>query len=64
MDQEVIMELLRKYQVEYLYVGKLEAEKFGNQNHEILKTLGDMVFSIDAREGKDYETFIIRISQE
>ena len=64
MDKESIMELLRKYQVEYLYVGKLEAEKFGNQNHEVLKTLGDMVFSIDAREGKDYETFIIRIPQE
>lgn len=62
MDENEIKDKLREYHVEYIYVGKLEAEKFGTENHELLKTLGDVVFSIDARSGKDYETFIVRVN--
>ncbi len=64
LNENEIKEKLREYQVEYIYVGKLEAEKFGSQNHELLKTLGDIVFSIDSRPEKDYETFLVRINLE
>jgi YYY domain-containing protein len=56
-----VMELLEKYQVSYLYVGKLEQDKFPTINHDLLKSLGNVVFMSPATTEKTYETYIIQI---
>ncbi|NLK28853.1 MAG: hypothetical protein GX306_11015 [Clostridiales bacterium] len=60
-DEDQIRELLYKYQISYIYVGKLEQEKYETLNHEILQSLGDIVFHSPATQEKEYETYIIRI---
>ncbi|HHV10334.1 MAG TPA: hypothetical protein GXX75_08675 [Clostridiales bacterium] len=60
-DEGYIRSLLDKYQVSYIYVGKLEQDKYTTINHEMLKSLGEVVFLSPADETKDYETYIVRI---
>ena len=62
-EEEMVRALLRKYKVEYIYVGKLEQEKYENVNHELIKNLGRTVFYSPATENKDYETYIVRINE-
>lgn len=62
-EEEMVQALLAKYKVEYIYVGKLEQEKYENVNHELIKGLGRTVFYSPATENKDYETYIIHINQ-
>jgi YYY domain-containing protein len=56
-----VLELLEKYQVSYLYVGKLEQDKFPAIDHDLLKSLGEVVFMSPATEEKTYETYIVQI---
>ncbi len=60
-DEEEVMKLIRKYEVAYVYVGRLEKDKYGEINHELLKTLGDIVFLSPAEGTKDYETYIVKV---
>ncbi|MBM3283494.1 hypothetical protein FJY90_04530 [Candidatus Gottesmanbacteria bacterium] len=43
-DMEQTMEILRKYKVEYIFLGALEKEKYKNLNEEKLQNLGKIVF--------------------
>lgn len=63
MDSNEILYYLKKYEVDYIYLGKLEDEKFGNENHEILKQLGEIVFYSEPDSDKDYESVIIKIDK-
>jgi YYY domain-containing protein len=60
-DRQYVTELLDKYKVSYIYVGKLEQDKYTTMNHEMLKSLGEVVFLSPRSETKDYETYILRI---
>jgi YYY domain-containing protein len=60
-DETKVKELLEKYDVSYLYVGKLELDKYTEINHDLLKSLGETVFLSAADETKDYETYIIKV---
>ncbi len=54
--------LLEQYEVDYLYVGKLEREKYIGEtvlDYDYLKALGEVVYE-DAGESY-YETFIVKI---
>lgn len=60
-DETYVRELLEKYNISYLYVGKLEQDKYTTMSHEMLKSLGEVVFLSPVNETKDYETYILRI---
>ena len=46
-DPEEVAELLRKYDVSYIYVGMLEREKYPNLRDEVLEAQGEVVFADD-----------------
>jgi uncharacterized membrane protein len=61
-DEEEVRSLIDKYHISYLYVGKLEHEKYETINHELLKKLGTVVFSSPVTQGKAYETYIVQVN--
>ncbi len=64
MSKEELLQLLKEYQVSYIYVGKLEQDKYTDINHEMLKSLGEIVFNIPAGNGRDFETYLVKISTD
>lgn len=60
-NKEEILELIEEYKIEYIYVGKLEQEKYENLNHEVIKELGEVVFISPSTIEKEYETYIVSI---
>ena len=60
-EKTTVRSLLQKYNVSYIYVGKLEQDKYSEINHDLLKSLGEVVFSIPKTEDKDYETYIVQV---
>ncbi len=62
LSREELKKLLKEYQVSYIYVGKLEQDKYSDINHEMLKSLGEVVFDIPAGNGRDFETYIVKVS--
>jgi len=61
-DEKTVRALIEKYQIEYIYVGKLEQEKYETVNHEMIKRLGKTVFRSPMNDEKDYETYIVKIN--
>ena len=54
-DSEEVETLLEKYQVEYIFVGAMEREKYGvSLNDSLLQSLGTIVF-----QDEDTGTYII-----
>lgn len=64
LSRENVLQLLKVYQVSYIYVGKLEQEKYVNVNHELLKSLGEVVFHIPAGDGEEYDTYIVKVGMD
>ncbi|MFU0826876.1 MAG: Bacterial membrane protein YfhO [Lachnoclostridium sp.] len=63
-DSSQMKELLKKYNIEYFYVGKLERDKYGEQiNDELIKSMGEVVYLSPKTEEKLYETYIVRVRQ-
>ncbi len=62
LSKEELLKLLKTYNVSYIYVGKLEQEKYADINHEMLKSLGDVEFDIPAGAGKNFETYIVKVN--
>mgnify|MGYP002795145044 CR=1 FL=1 len=62
-DREAVEELLEKYQVEYIFVGSCEREKYGeNLNEELLAELGEVVFQgTNLTDGSD-GAYVIQVS--
>lgn len=60
-DEEQVKNLIREYNVSYIYVGKLEEDKFPAINHELLKSLGEICYVSPLTEDKAYETYIVEI---
>lgn len=61
-DEEEVMALIDKYHITYIYVGKLEQEKYEMINHELLRRLGNVVFSSPVTQDKSYETYIVKVN--
>lgn len=59
-----ILALLKKYDVSYIYVGKLEQEKYSEINQGMLKSLGEVVFEIPAAADGEYDTYIVKVKYE
>lgn len=62
-DEALVKELLDKYDIAYIYVGKLECEKFLDINHEMIKELGTVVYESQNTKGP-FETYIVEIDKE
>lgn len=60
-EKEAVKTLLKKYNISYLYVGKLEEEKFPEINNELLKSLGEVKYMSPSTADKTYETYIVEI---
>lgn len=60
-DEKKVKELIEKYKISYIYVGKLEQDKFMNINHDLLKSLGEVVYSNETDDKKNYDTYIVKI---
>ena len=50
-DAELVRSLLEEYDVEYIFVGSCEREKYPNLNEELLQSLGEVVFSGESAGG-------------
>jgi len=59
-DEMEVRKLLKEYNVSYIYVGKLEREKFPDINEELIQRLGKMVYSSSDTGAKDNRTYIIQ----
>jgi uncharacterized membrane protein len=54
-DRAEVESLIEKYQVEYIYIGTLENEKYPDLNHELLQEMGAVAFS------DGVETYILKM---
>lgn len=67
-DKKTVQALLEKYDVAYLYVGKLEAKKYIGEtgasllDYDFLKSFGEVVYEDEAKS--DYQTFLVKIATE
>lgn len=64
-DKAEVSALLEQYNVEYIYVGSLEREKFeeaGGVQHELLQSLGTVIYPSDFSSlNSDSTTYIIKL---
>lgn len=56
-DAEIVKELLQKYEVEYIFVGAREREKYENLNEEMLQSLGTIAY-MDAQS----QTYVLKVA--
>lgn len=71
-DINVAQELIEKYDISYIYIGKCEYEKFPEMNTEFLKSLGEVVFETttdltikvdDVDQTMEKTTYIIEVNK-
>lgn len=62
-DIEQVRSLLDEYKIEYIYIGKLERDKYSDLNDQLLKSLGEVVFISPTTGEKSYETYIVHVKQ-
>lgn len=60
-DLEEVRALVEEYNISYIYVGKLEEDKYGEINHDLLARLGDIVYSLPEEDISEFATYIIKI---
>lgn len=60
-DSKEVQSMIERYGIAYVYVGKLEENKYGAINHELIKSLGDIVFISPKTQDKLYETYIVQV---
>lgn len=63
-EKGLVRLLINNYNVDYIYVGGLEQKKYENVNHELLKSIGEVVFELPATDEKPYETYIVKVSND
>lgn len=57
-DREEVEQLIEQYDISYIYIGKLEREKFENINDTLLQELGEVAYS----NGTD--TYIMKVKMD
>lgn len=62
-NKDEVLALIKKYNIEYIYVGKLEYDKYEKVNSTLIKELGDIVFMSEKQSEKRYETYIVQIDR-
>ncbi len=63
-DRAEILELIEQYDIEYIYVGKLENEAFDEAtNHDMLRSLGQVVIEVPENDTKNYASYIVQVNR-
>ena len=71
-DTNVAKEIIEKYDISYIYIGKCEYEKFPEMNTDFLKSLGEVVFEIttdmtikvnEADQTMEKTTYIVEVNR-
>ena len=62
-DYATVKALVEQYDIDYIYVGNLEREKFGVVADDILEELGDIVFVAENQEDSQNTTYIIKVAK-
>lgn len=62
-DINLVRSLIEKYDVSFIYVGQLEEKKFEWLNHDLLRSLGEIVFMNPDTDEYDYSTYIIKVDR-
>ena len=67
-DVNVVKEIIEKYDISYIYIGKCEYEKFPEMNIDFLKSLGEVVYEITtdltiSDQMMEKTTYIIEINR-
>ena len=57
-DKDHVSDLIEKYKISYIY-GALEEEKYLMVNHQLLRSLGQVVF--ENPNPDEYRTYIVKI---
>lgn len=61
-NEAIVRSLIDKYDITYIYVGKLEMEGFDSAvNAEFLKSLGTVVAEHKKGDGEKYDSFIVKV---
>jgi uncharacterized membrane protein len=63
MDINLVLELIDKYKISYIYVGPLEEEKYEGVNHELIRSLGQVVFENYDKDEYTYNTYIVKVKR-
>ncbi|SHO50320.1 DUF2298 domain-containing protein [Anaerocolumna xylanovorans] len=62
-DLQEAKAIIKEYHIKYIYVGKLEQDKFPELNKDFIKSLGTIVLDYAERADKNYESFLIKVSE-
>jgi YYY domain-containing protein len=62
-DMSLVKSLIEKYDISYIYVGPLEEEKYEWLNHELIRSLGEIVFENPDTEEIFYKTYIVKVDK-
>ena len=62
-DAQQVMDLLEKYDVSYIYVGKYEREKFPKLNDGVLQNLGEVVYQNEDSDQSSGLTYVIKVNK-
>lgn len=61
-DLATVKNLVEKYDIKYIYVGKLEQDKFPEMNLDFIKSIGEIIKDWPERADKNYESFLIKVA--
>lgn len=61
-EEDLVRNLIQEYDISYIYVGWLELKKYGTVNHDLLKSLGGVVYE-DQPSGGKVGTYIVKINK-
>lgn len=62
-DAGAAKDIIKKYHIQYIYVGKLEQDKYPEMKLDFVKSLGSVVLEYPERDDKNYESFLIKVSE-
>lgn len=60
-DISIVNGLIDKYEISYIYVGRLEQEKYEWINNDLIKGLGEIVFENPDTDNFSYKTYIVKV---
>lgn len=63
-NDEEVKNLVVHYGIDYIYVGSLEYKKFGQVNDNLLKSLGEVVYSNAGEIYNSTETYIVKVAKD
>lgn len=61
-NEEDAKKIIRKYNIDYIYIGNVEFKEFNKINIDLLKSLGEVVYEVSQNKCKNTPVYIIKVS--